>query len=55
MTIKFDIPFEVTEKQYNDLLNKCAGIVAGQKRDGKFYIKVWLMNYAGYVRTFLTN
>jgi hypothetical protein len=50
MEIKYNTPIEVTEKQYRKLMTECAGIVAGRKENGKYYIKVWLMKYAGYVR-----
>ena len=45
MKIKYDTPIEVTKSQYNRLMTECDGVVAGQEKDGKFFIKVWLMKY----------
>ena len=50
MEIKYDTPIEVNEKQYRKLMNECAGIVAGREENGKYYIKLWFMKYADYVR-----
>ena len=50
MEIKYDIPIEVTEKQYRKLMTECAGIVAGREENGKYYIKVWFMKYTEYVK-----
>jgi hypothetical protein len=50
MEIKYDTPIEVNEKQYKKLMHECSGIVAGREENGKYYIKVWLMKYADYVR-----
>jgi len=41
--LPYDIPIEVTQKQYYVLMNRCATLVAGRKsEDGKYYIKAWL-------------
>jgi hypothetical protein len=53
MEIIADKPIEVTEMQYRVLMNECAGIVAGRKAEGKFYIKVWMMKYAPGIKSFL--
>ncbi len=53
--IKYDTPIEVTKSQYNTLMNKFAGIVAGREEEGKYYIKVWLMKYAPVIHSFITN
>lgn len=50
MEIKYDVPIEVTEKQYNILVRDCCGIIAHRKSDGKFYIKVWVMKYKKLVQ-----
>ena len=47
--IKYNEPFEVTEKQYKALMKEADGIVAGQIKDGKHYIKIWLMKYKDFV------
>ena len=47
IVIKYDTPIEVSKEQYNLLMSKCRGIVAGREsEDGKCYIKVWAMEYA---------
>ena len=51
--ILYDTPFEVTEIQYNTIMSKCAGIVAGRNDGDKFYIKVWLMRYLPYIKKLL--
>lgn len=55
MEIKYNIPFEVTETQYNKLMYDFSGVVAGRKKDGKFYIKVWLMEYAKHIQQLLQH
>lgn len=56
MEIKYNVPIEVTEKQYLFMMDKLAGIVAGRKdQNGKFYIKVWAMKYAPVVEKILTH
>lgn len=47
--IQYDTPIEVTIPQYNNIMRKCAGIVAGRKADGKYYIKVLLIKYVDLV------
>jgi hypothetical protein len=54
MIIEYDKPFEVSEKQYKELMHKLSGVVAGRSENGKYYIKVWIMRYATLVRKFLT-
>ena len=51
--IKYDVPIEVTQKQYNSIMNSCCGVVAGREADGKYYIKVWHMVYVHEVRKHL--
>ncbi len=55
MEIIYDKPFEVTEKQYNGLMNVFSGCVAGRTESGKFYIKVWLTRYSKEISQFLTK
>ncbi len=55
ITIKYDTPIEVTDKQYQKLMTKFSGVVAGNEEGGKFFIKVWLMAYAGDVRKLLMS
>lgn len=57
MEIYLDTPFEVTENQYNVLMSKFPGVVAGRydEDNNKYYIKVWLMKYKPYVEDILKN
>ncbi len=50
MEIKYDTPIEVTKKQYERLMEQFAGAVAGREWEGKYFIKVWLMQYAYAIR-----
>ena len=45
MKIGYDIPITVTEKQYRHLMKEFGGAVAGREENGKYYIKVWMMEY----------
>ncbi len=53
--IEYNIPVEVTEKQYKELTNKFSGIIASRKEDGKFYIKLWMMKYKFLIEEILKN
>ncbi len=53
--IKYDTPIEVTKSQYNTLMNKFSGVVCGLEDNGKYYIKVWLMQYAHLIENFLQS
>lgn len=39
--IIIDEPIEVNRSQYMEAMAILSGHVAGQERDGKFYIKLW--------------
>jgi len=54
MEIKYDTPIEVSKNQYKKIMQDCSGIVAGLEQNGKYYIKVWMMTYANYVRAVLS-
>lgn len=43
--VKYDTPIEVTEKQYTEITRLLAGCVASKKEGGKYYIKLWLMQF----------
>jgi len=46
LQIEYNTPIEVSESEYKVLMNKFAGIIAGQKNgEGKHFIKLWLMQY----------
>lgn len=54
--IQYDKPIEVTKKQYDKLLVKCAGIVAHRiDNEGKYWIKVWFMQYKDMVQKILNE
>ena len=56
MEIKYDIPFEVTKEQHDVLINHFAGVVCGREdKDGKFWIKVWIMGYKKQIIEYLTK
>ncbi len=57
MNIEYDVPFEVTEKQYNALMYKGQfdGIICHKKQDGKYFIKVWLTKYAPFINQILES
>lgn len=53
--IKYDIPFEVTKKQFDNIIKNCGDIVVGRYDDEeqKYYIKVWRMSYVKMVKKYL--
>lgn len=53
--LHYDTPVEVTEKQYNLLMNKFSGIIAGRKEDGKYYIKLWMKKYKLVIEEFINK
>jgi hypothetical protein len=55
MVIKYDKEFEVTEAQYNIIMNNLAGVCAGLKRENKFFLKCWLMSYKSEVQEVLNK
>lgn len=50
--IEYNVPFEVTQTQYNILMNHFAGVVAGREEEGKYYIKVWYEKYIPVITNF---
>lgn len=56
MEIKYDVPFEVTEKQYHKVMKEYGTLVAGRKdENGKYFIKVWFMKYAEKIKSTLSK
>lgn len=50
MEIKYNIPIEVSEKEYGVLMNAFREIIAGRKdENGKYFIKLWLMRYKDHL------
>lgn len=46
----YDMPIEVTRSQYAALMTRFCGVIAGREDAGRYYVKVWLMGYAGRVQ-----
>ena len=47
--LEYNIPIEVSEKQYRKVMSEGAGICAGREDNGKFYIKLWMSAYKDMV------
>lgn len=45
MIIEYNKPIEVTQKQYARIMTELKGVCAGKIENGKYYIKVWIMNW----------
>lgn len=43
--LKYDASVEVSKEQYLMAKVKYAGIIAHRKENGKYYIKLWFMQY----------
>ena len=43
MTLPYNTPVQVTDKQYNLLMSRFAGVVAGRIEGGKYFIMLWLV------------
>lgn len=52
---KYDMPFEVTQRQYSAVMREYAGCVAGREHDGRFYLKIWIMQYARAIRSLISE
>jgi hypothetical protein len=55
MTIQYNTPIEVNQKQYGICMSKHHGICAGRKDGDKYYIKVLFMKYVKDVEKDLIN
>lgn len=53
MNIEYDIPIEVTAKQYSYLMANFGDLIAGRSENGKYYIKVWRMKFAHHIVNYL--
>lgn len=53
--IQLDKPIEVTESQYNYLMNVLSGIVAGRIDNGKYFIKIWHSHFINFVQQYLSK
>lgn len=52
-TIKYNVPIEVTKRQYNTIMVDFKGVCAGLVKDGKYYIKVWFMEYKNDIQSII--
>ncbi len=50
MKLEYDIPEEVTEKQFRALIPRCGGIICGRKEGDKYFIKLWLTKYREHIK-----
>lgn len=49
--IVYDTPIKVSVLQYRNIMSKCGGMVAGRRdENGQYWIKVWFMQYADYIK-----
>lgn len=57
LEIKYDVPIEVTEKQYKILIVKCAGIIVHRydEKAKKYYIKVWNIGAINFIKEILES
>jgi hypothetical protein len=55
MNIKYNTPIEVTRTQYNHIMTKLSGICAGQIKDDKYFIMVWLMEYSKLIKQIINQ
>ena len=59
MNIRYNVPIEVTEKQYNLIMNNLQGVCAGRKEttngETKHFIKVLFMKFSKDVKRILKN
>ncbi len=49
----YDQPVEVTEQKYRQLMFECTGSIAGCEKDGKFFIKLWIVRDRSFVSAIL--
>lgn len=55
MIIEYDKEIEVSEEQYILILKIFSGIIAHRQENGKYFIKVLRMQYAGHIEKILKN
>lgn len=44
--VKYDVPIEVSQDNYNKIVRNYSGRIAHRTEDGKYFIKVWDMSCA---------
>lgn len=55
MEFKYDVPQEVTKEQYEAMMHKLSGLVAGRISEGKYFIKLMMPKYKDYVENFFKS
>ena len=50
MELKINVPYEVTNGQYNMIRNEWSGVCAHRIKNGKFWIKVLLTKYLPLIK-----
>lgn len=48
--MNYDKPIEVTAKQYGRIMTELKGVCAGQIKEGKYFVKIWLMRWKANVQ-----
>ena len=53
MNIEYDKQIEVTKPQYDILVHSFGGVIAHREESGRYYIKVWVMQFAKHIESVL--
>ena len=53
--LEYDKPYEVSEKLYHSLIVIFAGIIAHREEGGKYWIKLWAIQYRKQLEEFIEN
>lgn len=53
ISVKYDVPIEVTKEQYEHIVPRFRNIIVHRKDKGKYYIKLWYMQYKGLLEKVL--
>lgn len=43
LTIEYDVPFEVTQKQFIEIKRTLSGYALCREEDGRYFCKLWYM------------
>ena len=56
LDIRYDVPIEVTKKQYRRIVTRFGQLVAHRvDRKGRYFIKLWTMDYKEELKKELNN
>lgn len=55
LVLKYNVPVEVSKKQYDAVIVRCAGIIAHKIENSKYYIKLWIPKYRNEVLEILNQ